>query len=62
MPASSITKHFIVEGKEQVEQFADAIEKSYQESLIRKPEPRLNITYLRTPEQLQKFLEKRKKS
>lgn len=32
MPTSSITKNFIVSGKEQVETFANAIEESYLES------------------------------
>lgn len=35
MATSSITKTFIVEGKEQVEKFANAIEEAYQESLNR---------------------------
>ena len=33
MATSSITKNFVVSGKKQVEQFADAIEMSYKESL-----------------------------
>ena len=36
MPTESITKSFIVSGKEQIEKFANAIEESYQESLTRK--------------------------
>ena len=43
MPTESITKSFIVSGKEQVEKFANAIEESYQESLTRKKE--LFFTY-----------------
>ena len=35
MPTSSITKNFVVSGREQVEMFANAIEESYQESLER---------------------------
>ena len=35
MPTSSITKSFVVSGREQVEMFANAIEESYQESLER---------------------------
>lgn len=38
MATSSITKNFVVYGKEQAERFADAIEESYQESLHRTPE------------------------
>lgn len=37
MATSSITKTFIVEGKEQVEKFANAIEDAYQDSLKRGP-------------------------
>lgn len=33
MATSSITKNFIISGKEQVEDFADAIEQSYQEAV-----------------------------
>ena len=43
MPTESITKSFIVSGKEQIEKFANAIEESYQESLTRKK--RLFFTY-----------------
>ena len=39
MATSSITRNFVVEGEEQVELFANAIEESYQESLVRKEEP-----------------------
>ena len=35
MATSSITRNFVVEGEEQVELFANAIEESYQESLVR---------------------------
>ena len=35
MAASSITKNFVVSGERQVEMFANAIEESYQESLIK---------------------------
>lgn len=35
MATSSITKTFIVSGKEQAEKFANAIEESYQESFHR---------------------------
>ena len=39
MATSSITRNFVVEGEEQVEMFANAIEESYQESLVRNEEP-----------------------
>lgn len=42
MTTSSIIKNFIVSGSEQVEMFANAIEESYQESLIR---PKSKIKY-----------------
>lgn len=35
MATSSITANFVVEGDEQVQMFANAIEESYQESLTR---------------------------
>ena len=36
MATSSITKNFVIETKEQAERFADAIEESYQESLLKR--------------------------
>ena len=39
MATSSITRNFVVEGEEQVQMFANAIEESYQGSLVRKEEP-----------------------
>ena len=36
MATSSITKNFIIETKDQVEKFANAVEESYLESLKRK--------------------------
>ena len=35
MATSSITENFVVEGRQQAEVFANAIEESYQESLTR---------------------------
>lgn len=60
MATSSITKNFIVSGKEQVELFANAIEESYQESLSRKPSSNLKVTYLERPKEVRKFMERRK--
>ena len=57
MPTSSITKNFIVEGAEQVEMFANAIEESYQESLKPKPKSNLKITHLRG-EEAKEFMER----
>ena len=59
MPTESITKSFIVSGKEQVEKFANAIEESYQESLTRKKDSSLRITHLRDASEVKKFLEQR---
>lgn len=59
MAASSITKNFIVYGTEQAEKFADAIEKSYQESIKGTQETDLQITYLRGVEEIDKFMSKR---
>ena len=59
MTTESITKSFIVSGKEQIEKFANAIEESYQESLTRKKDSSLRITHLRDASEVKKFLEQR---
>mgnify|MGYP003089316821 FL=1 len=59
MPTESITKSFIVSGKEQIEKFANAIEESYQESLTRKKDSSLRITHLRDAAEVKEFLEQR---
>ena len=59
MPTESITKSFIVSGKEQVEKFANAIEESYQESWTRKKDSSLRITHLRDVAEVKEFLEER---
>ena len=59
MPTESITKSFIVSGKEKIEKFANAIEESYQESLTRKKDSSLRITHLRDASEVKKFLEQR---
>ena len=59
MPTESITKSFIVSGKEQVEKFANAIEESYHESLTRTKDSSLRITHLRDASEVKKFLEQR---
>ena len=61
MPTSSITKTFIVSGKEQAEKFANAIEESYQESLHRIESLDFEITYLHGADEVKRFMEKRKK-
>lgn len=60
MATSSITKNFIISGQKQVETFANAIEKSYQESLHRSPDPDMEITYLQDPEEIKEFFKKRR--
>ncbi|MDO4622135.1 MAG: hypothetical protein Q4B22_04205 [Eubacteriales bacterium] len=62
MATSSITKTFVVSGKEQVEQFANAIEESYQEAICQAPAPDLQITHLRGADEVKKFMARRKKS
>ena len=59
MPTGSITKNFVVSGKEQVEKFANAIEESYQESLTREKDSSLRITHLREVAEVKEFLKKR---
>jgi hypothetical protein len=58
MATSSITKNFIISGKEQVEMFADAIENSANDRTPRVP---INVTYLQGSDEITKFMEKRKK-
>lgn len=60
MATSSITKNFIISGQKQVETFANAIEKSYQESLHRSPDSDMEITFLQDPEEIKEFLKKRR--
>ena len=57
MPTSSITRNFVISGKEQVEKFANAIEESYQESLTREKSD-MHVTILRG-EELREFMKKR---
>ena len=58
MPTSSITRNFVISGKEQVKKFANAIEESYQESLSREKSD-IHVTMLRG-EALREFMKKRK--
>jgi hypothetical protein len=59
MATSSITKNFIISGKEQVEMFANAIESSANDKTPRVP---INVTYLQGADEVIKFMEKRKKA
>ncbi len=58
MAASSITKNFVVEGEEQVEIFANAIEESANAVV---PERNISVRYLDDPEEIAEFLKKREK-
>ena len=63
MATSSITKNFVVSGKEQVEMFANAIEESYQESLKRHNNPTsLKYRELKGPDEIKEFMKKWKKA
>ena len=57
MATSSITKNFVISGKEQVEMFADAIEASANDHT---PYEKVNATFLTDPKDIAKFMEKRK--
>ena len=60
MATSSITHNFIISGQENVERFLDAIEESYQESLHRKPEKKLNFRVLEGEEAIE-FIKERER-
>ena len=57
MATSSITRNFIISGKEQVEMFADAIEASANDRPVRVP---VAATFLTDPEEIKKLMAKRK--
>lgn len=59
MATSSITKNFVVSGKEQAEKFADAIEQS-----LNNPTPpiKVNAVMVQGSEELKKLMAKRKKT
>ena len=58
MATSSITKNFVVEGEEQVEMFANAIEESYQESLTRDNTCHVRYHDVETPEEIDAFMKR----
>ena len=62
MATSSITRNFVVEGEEQVELFANAIEESYQESLVRKQRPLAKCRELCDPQEVARFMERQRKA
>ena len=59
MATSSITRNFVISGREQVERFADAIETSANNPT---PQVEVNATFLTDPKDIAKFMEKRKKA
>lgn len=59
MATSSITKNFVISGQEQVEMFVNALEASAND---RTPPVEVNATFLTNPEDIAKFMEKRKKT
>ena len=56
MAISSITRNFVISGKEQVEMFADAIERSANDCT---PPPRVHANYLTDPAEIAEFMTKR---
>ena len=56
MATSSITRNFVLEGEEQVELFANAIEESYQESLVRDNTCHVKYHDVTTKEELEEFM------
>lgn len=57
MATSSITKSFVITGREKVEMFANAIEASYQESLTR-TENDVKYRELKDPVEINNFMKK----
>lgn len=59
MATSSITKHFVVSGTEQIEMFANALEES---AKFIETEPSVQVTELHGASEIKQFLERRKKA
>ena len=57
MATSSVTKNFVISGKEQVEKFANAIEASANDNT---PRVKVNANFLANPVEIAKFMQKRK--
>ncbi len=53
MATSSITKNFVISGKEQVEMFVNAIEESAKNRPVRTP---ANVKFIETEEELREFM------
>ncbi len=61
MATSSITTTFVISEKKQIEQFANAIEESYRESLKEREKPDWKVTYLHGSDEVRRFMEQRKR-
>jgi len=59
MATSSITKNFVISGKERVEAFADAIEAAANDNT---PIHKVSARVLTDPKDIAKFMQKRKKA
>lgn len=57
MATSSITKHFVVSGKDQIEMFANALEES---AKFVDSEPSVQVTELHGAKEIKEFLKRRK--
>lgn len=57
MATSSITKNFVISGREQVEMFLNAVESSANAKV---PHIEVNVTFLEGADNIAKFMEKRK--
>ena len=53
MATSSITKNFVISGKEQVEMFVNAIEESAKNRPVRTP---VNVKFIETEDELIEFM------
>ena len=53
MATSSITKNFVISGKEQVEMFVNAIEESAKNRTVRTP---VNVKFIETEDELREFM------
>lgn len=59
MATSSITKNFVISGRDQVEAFADAIEAAANDNT---PVKKVSARILTTPKDIVEFMKKRKKA
>lgn len=61
MATSSITHNFVITDPEAIERFANAVEESYQESLVAKPKKDYKITLVRDHDEFVRFMERRER-